>query len=207
MKLSKIILLILAVLLSFIFVFNQPQMLALPLGLFLYVFRYKIIDAFKNTNLSLAYILVGWFLGMTIELLAIWQNMSLPFGQRKLFNQDPILDLMVGAGFYFVVSIILYLFVQRYKFSKKIFLGITAFYAIVIEQLGVVFFAGLTNPLLWVYVAIVYGVWTVTPYLLFYDRFSERRSPSFWVYFMLLIVLWVASFIGSVLGTLLSRMI
>lgn len=186
---------------------KQPQMLVLPLILFIYLSRGLIRRVLKPVNLPLVYILTGWILGMCVEIFAIWQNMKLPIGERKLFNQDPLLDLIIGAGFYLVVSIVLYYFVARYKFTKKSFIGITSFYAIVVEQLGIVFIAGFINPFLWVYVTLIYCTWTVTPYLLFHERFPERLSPSLKIYPIILIALWLASFLGSIVGTLMSKMV
>lgn len=204
---KKIFLLLVVFLTSIFFAAKQPQMLVLPLMLFIYLLRGFIRRVSNSVNLAFLYVLTGWLLGICVEVFAVWQNMKLPLGERKLFNQDPGLDLVIAAGFYLIVSVTLYLFVRRYKFSKKSFITVTAFYAIVVEQLGAVFIAGLANPLLWVYVAIIYGVWTVTPYLLFYDRFPERRSLPIKVYPVLLLALWAASFIGSMVGTLLSKMI
>lgn len=203
----KIFLFIIIILLTILFGTQQPQMLALPLGLLVYLLRGPIRLILRPLKLSLAYILTGWGLGLCIEVFAIWQNIQLPIEKRNLFNQDPSTDLLIAVGFYLVVSIVLYLFAKRYNFSKKAFIGITAFYAIVVEQLGAVFIMGLTNPFLWLYIALIYGVWTVAPYLLFQDRFSERRRPAFWIYPVMLALMWAASFTGSILGTLLSKMI
>jgi hypothetical protein len=180
-------------------------MLVVPFLLLVYISRNLLKGFFGLFPVSVAYVSIGFIFGMLVEVFAIWQNLPLPIGERKLFNPDPALDLIIAAGFYFVVSVTLYLFAKRYNFSKKSIIAVTAFYAIVIEQLGAVFVMGLANPFLWVYVAFVYATWTVTPYLLLRDRLPERPIPSFKVYPILLAALWVASFLGSIVGTLLSK--
>ena len=196
------------VVLTFAFALTDPQMLVIPLGLFLYLVRNPMRAVLKRLPLSLAYVLLGTILGLLVEIFAILNYFHDPKNSH-LFSINPAVDLTIALGFYGVTTIAIYLIVRKIAFGNIGFLICTAIYAIVIEQQGAVLLMGIAAPLLapilWLYVSIVYTVFTWGTYAMLQERFSGRRPARWWAPLLLLAAMWAAAFIGAIIGTGLSK--
>jgi hypothetical protein len=198
------------VLLSIGFALGDPQLLVIPLGLLLYLLRRPLRAALGGLPVFPAYVLSGTLLGLLVETFAILNYFHDPQNSH-LFNLNPLIDLSIALGFYCVTTIAIYLVARRIEFGNTGFLICSAVYAIVIEQQGAILLNGLANPLLapliWLYVSVVYAVFTFGPYFLLKERFTERHPPHWWAYPLLLAAMWAAAFIGALIGTGLSKLI
>jgi len=198
------------VLLTVGFTLGDPQLLVIPLGLLLYLVRRPLRAALSHLPVFPAYVLSGTLLGLLVETFAILNYLHNPQNSH-LFNLNPLIDLSIALGFYCVTTIAIYLVARRIEFGNAGFLICSAIYAIVIEQQGTILLSGLAKPLLapliWLYVSIVYAVFTFGPYALLKERLTERHPPRWWAYPLLLAAMWAAAFIGALIGTGLSKLI
>lgn len=126
-----------------------------------------------------------------------------------LFSTSPAVDLTIALGFYCITTIAIYLIVRKIEFGNIGFLICSTIYAIVIEQQGAVLLMGITAPILapvfWLYVSLVYAVFTWGTYAMLQERFSGRRPARWWTYLLLLAAMWAAAFVGAIIGTGLSK--
>jgi hypothetical protein len=194
--------------LTILFVLVDPQLLVIPLGLLLYLLRVPLRALLNPLSLSFSYILLGTVLGMLIETFAILNYLHNP-ANSHLFSTNLMIDLSIALGFYCITTTAIYLVVSRIKFGNIGFLICSAIYSIVIEQQGAILLQGIAVPLLapviWLYVSIVYAIFTWGTYAMLKERFSKRHSARWWAYPILVLVLWVSAFIGAVVGTGLSK--
>jgi len=201
---------IIVVVLTFVFSLIDPQLLVIPLGLLLYLMRVPLRAVLKYLPLSFAYVLFGTILGLLVEIFAILNYFHNPKNSH-LFSLNPTVDLTIALGFYCVTTIAIYLIVRKIEFGNIGFLICSAIYAIVIEQQGAVRLMGIANPILapifWLYVSIVYAVFTWGTYAMLQERFSARRPARWWAYLFLLAAMWTAAFVGALIGTGLSKVV
>ncbi|NJF24089.1 hypothetical protein [Thermococcus sp. Bubb.Bath] len=120
-----------------------------------------------------AYLLVGMASAYLTEVLAIIDNLKRPPGGRALFNPNPLTDLYLAFAYYLPFVLYWGLAVRRYNYSwKEVFLigGATG---ILMEQMGAVFLT--FNPIVWLYVLLVYGSYKAIPVLVA-ERCLEGRD-------------------------------
>ena len=196
--------------LTFVFSLIDPQLLVIPLGILLYLMRAPLRAVLRSLPLALAYVLLGTLLGLLVEIFAILNYFHDPKNSH-LFSLNPAVDLTIALGFYGTTTIAIYLIVRKIEFRNIAFLVCSAIYAIVIEQQGAVLLLGIANPVLapiyWLYVSIVYAVFTWGTYATLQERFSARRPARWWAYPFLLAAMWAAAFVGALIGTGLAKIV
>ncbi len=195
MERKEIFYIVLSLVLAWFFAAKMPQALFIPLAILLWVFRAGFVRLAQRFPAGLGFIGSAWLLGMVIEIFAVWQNLSVPAGQRLLFEQEPGRDLAVAAVFYLFFAVIWFFLLRRYAFTPRQALFIQVLWSAV-EQRGAVlkqaFQAGSFGLVMLAFVAGVYGTWVFFPTLFTWEKFSQKfpdRIKPRW-YHMLLAV-WI----------------
>ncbi len=193
--------------LAWLFALKMPQALFIPLAILLWVFRAGVMSLVQRFPAGLGFIGSAWLLGMVIEIFAVWQNLSVPAGQRLLFEQEPGKDLAVAAVFYLLFAVIWFFLLKRFAFTPGQALFVQAVWSAV-EQRGAVlkqaFQAGPFGLVMLAFVAGVYGTWVFFPTLFTWEKFSRKfpgRIKPRWYHILLAVgVLYAAIAVMILLG-------
>jgi len=193
-KFIKPVLIIILAILTFL-IFNEPgPVWMFSLFLILYLLRNpikKIISIVMPIR-SLKYFLIGLISGLFIEFLAILSSMKLPVGQRALFHQEPIQDLILAAGYYAFLTIGTYFILKKYEFSLKEIFILGGIFGLIAEQHGGILLQLLSGNILGgIYVFLSYGSFLALPYMLFNEDFNkfDRKKAAFLKYLFALLIL------------------
>jgi hypothetical protein len=178
---KKILLGLLGLLLTVVGLSDNTMLLIFPMWIFTWLGRAPLRRLTEKTSLGVAFIGYGVFFGMLTEIFAIANNRNLPPEQRILLSPDPILDLVYGIFYYFMLIVTWYLLIRLFVYSKKEVFFLMAIYGIMTEEVGQVFVRIFTQPVIGplyaISVSFVYGIFPLLAYLLVEDKLpQERRS-------------------------------
>jgi hypothetical protein len=141
------------------------------------------------------FVLDTWIEGMTIEVLAILDNLDRPSAERVLFHPDPATDLVVAAFFYAVVALVWWLLLRVRDFPTWAVFLVTGLWAVFAEDTGQVLASALANPLagvvLLMFVAAVYGSFTGLGRMLgqgSLERITRPRPRATWWWYPVALV-------------------
>ncbi len=163
------------ILLTFI-IFQEPGPIwFFPIFLLAYIFEDKIKRKAQRSLFS-KYVITGLVVGILIELLAIINTANIPLGERALFHQLPIPDLILAAGYYAALFIGSFIIVKKYNFSVKQLFILGGVFGLIFEQFGIILLS--FSLLNYAYVFLSYGSFLALPYLIYKDNFKKRNKIS-----------------------------
>ncbi len=170
----------LGVLLTIAGISNNAMLFIFPMWIFTYLGREPLKRLLKNLPLSISFISSGIFFGLLTEICAILNNRSLPPEKRILLSPDPMLDLVYGFFYYFLLIATWYALIKAFTYSKTEVFLITGIYGIFTEEVGQVFLRIFTCPitglLYAIIVSLVYGIFPMLAYLLNEEKLGPRKS-------------------------------
>ena len=162
-------------------VFNEPgPVWFFPIFVIAYFLR-KHLSRLGNLNMKLItkYVIVGVIIGLAIEFLAIIATQSIPYGQRELFHQAPIPDLILALGYYATLMLGSYFILKRYKYSLKEFFILGGIFGLIFEAYGQVFLSVIQGNFLGgIYVFLSYSSLIALPYMIFEKEFEKDKTPK-----------------------------
>mgnify|MGYP003977509971 CR=1 FL=1 len=121
-----------------ILIFNEPgPVWFFPIFLIAYLFKDK-LSRLENLKprLIIKYVIFGVLIGLIIEMFAIIASQSIPIGQRALFHQEPIPDLILAIGYYAMLMLGSYIMLRRYNYSLKQIFILGGIFGVILEQHG-----------------------------------------------------------------------
>ena len=176
-----LILLIIAGLLPIIRLFDQGFSSILIFSVFVVVFLWKGLQhasAKLPGPLSLHYIVLGTLVGGLTQLFVQLE------GLEKTFSAVPIVHFVQALTLYFWVVVAWYFILRKYDFSIWGVFWVTGVWGVVVEA---ILLNGSFNPLIWLFIFIVYGSFAAIPYLLTREKFSaNRKRPTLKIYLLIL---------------------
>ena len=133
--------------------------------------------------------------GLLLESLAVLSNLNLPPSEREQFVPDPLLDILVSIGYYLPLAIIYSAYLVKIRTDTSTAFISGGIYGVITEQEGTILLS--LNPLLWLYVFLVYGSYLALAQVLAekYLVSLERKEMSTLLNITLLTVILLISFI------------
>ena len=147
-------------------------LLSLTLVFAALIIRDKI--SWKNPAIRFALIVAS---GLIVEFFAWLQNYSLRIEHPPLFHPLLLPDLLLGLPFYFGLAMGWTAVTQKFQFTNREILTLSAVFGVMVEQQGKIFLT--FNPLLWIYVACVYLCMTMPAFILI--PATGRSAPPRWI--------------------------
>jgi len=129
------------------------------------------------------YIILGSAFGLLTEVLAILDNLGTPPEEKILFHPNPVLDLVLGVGFYFFVAVMWAILIRRYAFNEKSILVIGGIWGIVVEQDAAILLSPLTQGVVlgafsYLFVFLVYGPFMAISPLFFREGLNVKKRKE-----------------------------
>jgi hypothetical protein len=176
-----------------ILIFNEPgPVWFFPIFLIAYLFKDK-LSRLENLKprLIIKYVIFGVLIGLIIEMFAIIASQSIPIGQRALFHQEPIPDLILAIGYYAMLMLGSYIMLRRYNYSLKQIFILGGIFGVILEQHGGVLLSIFEGNILGgIYVFLSYSSLIALPYLVFQKGFNKfKRKETIWKYLISLLIL------------------
>lgn len=141
--------------------------------------------------------LFGAGTGVITEVLAIANNWSLPPEQKALFHPDPVINIVIGLGYYLTLVIAWHFLFRRYRYAtKEVFIIGGIMGGLISEQGGAVIASG--NLFMMVYSFFVHGSIIAIPFVLAARYYTPTRESKFLKY-ILSVLPYLAAGIGTVL--------
>ena len=176
------------------FLIVVPVLAIFPLFLFIQSIHSRI--RLSTHNFYRKYILLGLLFGLFTEFLAILDNLDAPPEEKILFHPDPVIDLLLGVGFYFFIVAVWAVLIKQYSFTAKSIFVIGGIWGICAEQTFAILLSPLTQGIIvglfsYVFVFLVYGPFMAIPPLFFekslctLERKERKVRHAFLAYFML----------------------
>ncbi|MBI5530637.1 MAG: hypothetical protein HY918_04010 [Candidatus Doudnabacteria bacterium] len=126
-------------------------------------------------------------------------------GFEKSFSQNPIHHFIQALTIYFWVVVAWYYMLKKYDFSSWAVFWVTGLWGVLFE--GILLY-GAFNPLIWLFIFMVYGSFSTIPFLLTQDQLAALPRPmpnskNYATMFALLGLAWVMAnitiyFIGKI---------
>jgi hypothetical protein len=110
-------------------------------------------------------------------------------GFEKSFSGDPINHFFQALTIYFWDVVMWYGILRKNRFSVWGVYWVTGIWGVLVE--GVVLYHAL-NPLIWLFLFVVYGSFAAIPYLILQERFTSGDVPKPKIYFYIFGLLIVA---------------
>ena len=174
---------------------NDPMRLIFSMWIFVYLLRDNLVNYFNRFSLPVAFVGAGVIFGLITEILAIIANSSVQPEQRILISPDPVLDIIYGFFFYFLLMATWYLLLKKIHYSKKEVFLLTGILGLYGEELGQVLIRVFTVPWVGLFYAIiivfVYGIFPMLAYLLTEHRFKAQQRNVFFRWFVACLALFL----------------
>ncbi|MBW2989961.1 hypothetical protein KY358_06620 [Candidatus Woesearchaeota archaeon] len=151
-------------------------------------------------GLALRYVCAGVFFGLLIEFLAILSSQGVPAGQRALFHQEPIPDMILAFGYYALIMVGSYMILKKYDYSLKEFFVFGGIFGILLEEHGKVLLQVLAGNILGgIYVFLSYSSLLALPYVIFnedFKRYPRKSSILKYPVSLLMLIVFYLFFLG-----------
>lgn len=176
-----------------VFGLSDPMLLIAPMWIFTYLARNRLRRALNRLPLWLAFIGGGVIFGLAIEIMAIFDNLSVAPQDRILIDANPAFDLIFGFFYYAMLVGVWYLLLRKIRYAMPEVFILTGIFGIFTEEMGQILIGIFTLPitglLYALIVAIIYGVFPMLALLLTQDRFAAAplRAIKRWPLALLVI--------------------
>ena len=137
-------------------------------------------------------VILGILTGILTEILAIIDNWHLPVAEKALFHADPVINILLGLGYYIPLFAVWYFLFKKYDYKTSEVFFIGGLLGIFAEQVGAVFLS--FNIFAWAYAFLVHGAILAIPFHILKDEFHPSRKSKF-IKYLLGILPTIASFI------------
>lgn len=119
--------------------------------------------------LALHFIVFGTLVGGLTQLFVQLE------GFEKSFSPDPVAHFIQALMIYFWVIVGWCLMLRKYDFSSWDVFWVTGIWGVVFEA---ILLNGVLNPLIWVFIFVVYGSFAIIPHLLTREKFAMIVRPK-----------------------------
>jgi len=126
----------------FVFFLESPLSGILPMGIVAYLCKERLKKFFDRFSLPVSFLLEGTFFSLLTETFALLGNLHLPLTKRALLKPYPAVDLILGFFWYGLFTLVWYLLLRKFIYSKKEIFLLAGIYGLIFEQ-GSVFLAGM----------------------------------------------------------------
>ena len=101
-------------------------------------------------------------------------------GFEKSFSANPTFHFLQALTIYFWVTVVWYIVLRKYEYSTWDVFWVTGLWGVLFEA---ILLYGALNPLIWLFIFVVYGSFASIAHLLTRDRFpAGRPRPNFRAY-------------------------
>jgi hypothetical protein len=171
----------LALLLIVLAISGKNTMLSIfPMWIVTHLNREHFRRLVRGVPFSVSFIGFGMLFGLLTEVFAVLNNLSLPPEKRILLSPNPVLDLVYGVFYYFLLIATWYILIRAFTYSKTEVFVITGIYGIFTEEVGQVFLRIFTVPVVGLLYAIivsfVYGIFPMLAYMVGEEKLGRRRA-------------------------------
>lgn len=144
------------------------------------------------------------FIGLGIIVGGITQIFVQMEGFEKSFSPNPVSHFIQALTIYFWVIVAWYFMLKKYNFSTWDIYWVTGIWGVVFEA---VLLYGALNPLIWLFIFVVYGSFATIPFLLTQGKFMliPRPKPSKKNYLTMFVLLVLALVMSNLLIFVLSK--
>ncbi|MFA5990889.1 MAG: hypothetical protein WC794_01415 [Candidatus Doudnabacteria bacterium] len=144
------------------------------------------------------------FIGLGIIVGGITQIFVQLEGFEKSFSADPIAHFIQALTIYFWVIMAWYFMLKKYDFSTWDIYWVTGIWGVVFEA---ILLYGALNPLIWLFIFVVYGSFATIPFLLTQGKFMliPRIKPNKKNYLAMFGLLVLALVMSNLLIFILSK--
>ncbi|GEM_PF-4409238 len=188
---------------------NDPTLLIYSIFVLVYFLK-PLIQPFARRipfTTLLLFILI-FFLGILSEYF-VWLSVRLSGVPTPEINPDLFLHLRGIYLFYIAKSVAWVLVLHLFRFSLPQVFITQGIFGILIEQQGAVLLAALANPLgiIWFpYVALVYGSYVATGFMLVEGRLNEKPKSEHWIkYPVALLIIGASIAVFALVGDLILK--
>ena len=194
-------LLIIAGLLPIIRLFEDGVSSILIFSVFVLVFLWK---GLQHASAKLPIPLWLHFIGLGIIVGGITQIFVQMEGFEKSFSSNPVAHFIQALTIYFWVVVAWYFMLKKYDFSAWDIFWVTGIWGVVFEA---ILLYGALNPLIWLFIFVVYGSFAIIPFLLTSEKFAVlvRPKPGKKNYLIIFGLLVLALAMSNVLIFILSK--
>ena len=185
---KKYLLWLLGVVLTLLDISRNPMLLIFPMWIFTYLSREPLRRLVRGVPLSVSFIGFGLFFGLLTEVFAILNNRQLPPEQRILLSPNPMLDLVYGVFYYFMLIVTWYVLIRVFTYSKSEVFVITGIYGIMTEEVGQVFLRIFRVPIIGLLyamiVSFVYGIFPMLAYMVSEEKLVAAKRGNLLIRFL-----------------------